>query len=141
MKISLNWLCDFIDISDYRNRLGDLSKILTQAGLEVEGIEDPSKHWQKVVVGKIVKLDRHPDADRLTLCQVDVGQDELSQIICGATNHRQGDFVVVATPGAILPGEFKIKKSKIRGVASNGMLCSEVELGLGKESDLSLIHI
>lgn len=139
MKISFSWLNDYIDLSDYKDRLEALGDVLTQAGLEVEGLEDPSLHWNKVTVGKIEKLDRHPDADRLTLCQVDIGEKTLSPIVCGATNHKAGDFVAVATPGAVLPGNFKIKKSKIRGVESFGMLCSLTELGLGSESEGILI--
>ena len=134
MKISLNWLSDYIDLKDYLGNVDELAKILTAAGLEVEEIEDPSKHWGSVVIGKIEKKDKHPDADKLTVCQVDVG-GKVEQIVCGAKNHNAGDFVVVATPGAVLPGDFKIKKSKIRGVESNGMLCSETELGLSDEAD------
>ena len=134
MKISLNWLSDYIDLKDYRDKLDDLSSLLTQAGLEVEGMENPSQHWDHVVVGQLIEVGKHPDADKLTLCKVDVGGKEPSQIICGAKNHKQGDYVVAALPGAVLPGEFKIKKSKIRGVESHGMLCSEKELGLSEES-------
>src|SRR5690606_10064941 len=80
-------------------------------------------------------LGKHPNADKLTLCQVDTGAKKPHQIVCGAKNHRQGDKVVVALPGAVLPGDFAIKISKIRDVESQGMLCSEVELGLQDKSD------
>ena len=135
MKISLAWLQDYIDVSEFRDNISQLADRLTQAGLEVENIEDPAAHWKKIVVGQLVSVEKHPDADRLTLCQVDIGQGENQQIVCGAKNHKQGDYVVVATPGAVLPGDFKIKKSKIRGVASSGMLCSEKELGLSEASE------
>lgn len=139
MKISLNWLSQYIELNDYRERLDELSALLTKAGLEVEDMENPAEHWDKVVVGKLLEVGKHPDADKLTLCQVDIGQTEPAQIVCGATNHKQGDHVAVATVGAVLPGDFKIKKSKIRGVESFGMLCSEKELGLSDESEGILI--
>jgi phenylalanyl-tRNA synthetase beta chain len=134
MKISLKWLNDHIDIEDYYSKADELAQLLTNAGLEVDAIENPAQAFTHVVTGKIEKLDRHPNADRLTVCQVDVGTGSLQQIVCGAKNHKTGDKVVVTLPGAVLPGNFEIKKSKIRDVESNGMLASEVELGLAKES-------
>ncbi len=135
MKISLNWLSNYIDVEEFKKDTEQLSVILTSAGLEVDGIEDMAKDLNHVVVGQIKTLDSHPDADKLTLCQVDVGQEGLQQIICGAKNHKAGDRVVVALPGAVLPGNFKIKKSKIRGVESLGMLCSDSELGFAEDSE------
>lgn len=139
MKISLRWLNDFIAIEDYFDKASELSKILTAAGLEVEAVENPGEALKNVVVAHIQKLERHPNADRLTVCQVDIGGGTVTQIVCGAKNHKQGDKVVASLPGAVLPGNFAIKKSKIRDVESNGMLCSQVELGLAKESEGILI--
>ncbi len=135
MKVSLNWLNDYVDVSEFYSNTDALSKILTDAGLEVDGVEDMAKSFQHVVVGHIKELQKHPDADKLTVCSVDVGGDQLQQIVCGAKNHKAGDKVVAALPGAVLPGDFKIKKSKIRGVESLGMLCSLSELGMSDESD------
>ncbi len=135
MKISLKWLNDFIDIADFLAKPEALSEILTKSGLEVESIENKAKAFENVVVGSILEKGKHPDADRLTLCQVTTGKGVVHQIVCGAKNHNSGDNVVVALPGAILPGNFEIKKSKIRGVESSGMLCSEVELGIAENSD------
>lgn len=134
MKVSLKWLNDHIDIVDYMGKADELAKMLTAAGLEVEAVENPAQQFKHVVTGKVVKLDKHPNADRLTVCQVDAGEGSLRQIVCGAKNHKAGDHVVVTLPGAVLPGDFEIKKSKIRDVESLGMLASEVELGLAKES-------
>ena len=134
MKVSLQWLNQYIDVSDYFDKPQELAEMITQAGLEVENLEDPSVQFKNVVIGQVKELAKHPDADKLTLCQVDTGEGSLRQIVCGAKNHKQGDKVVVATPGAVLPGDFAIKKSKIRGVESLGMMCSEVELGLADES-------
>lgn len=139
MKISWNWLNDYIDISDYRKTPEELGKILTAAGLEIEGIDDAAQKFQHVVIGKLITVGKHPDADKLTLCSVDVGEGSPRQIVCGAKNHKAGDYVVAALPGAVLPGDFAIKKSKIRGVESLGMLCSTKELGLGQEGDGILI--
>ncbi len=139
MKTSLNWLNQYIDLKDFRNNLSELSSLLTKAGLEVEEMQNPAEGWDKVVVGKLLEVGQHPDADKLTLCQVDVGKGENLQIVCGAKNHKRGDLVAVAQVGAVLPGNFKIKKSKIRGVESFGMLCSESELALAEESDGILI--
>lgn len=139
MKISLQWLHDYIDIQDYFSRPNDLATLLTGAGIEVEGIENRAKQFENVVVGTILKKERHPNADRLTLCQVGTGDGVVHQIVCGARNHNEGDNVAVALPGAVLPGNFAIKKSKIRGTESSGMLCSEKELGLRDESEGILI--
>lgn len=133
MKISLRWLNDYIDIQDYFSKVGELSALLTAAGLEVEGIEDLAKQYDHVVIGNILKKEPHPGADRLTLCQVSTGEGRVHQIVCGAKNHSEGDNVVVALPGAVLPGNFAIKQSKIRGVDSGGMLCSKKELGLADD--------
>lgn len=134
MKISLNWLNDHIDIEDFKSKPDELARLLTAAGLEVEAVSNPAEQFKHVVVAYIVELKKHPNADRLTVCQVDVGDGALRQIVCGAKNHKEGDKVVATLPGAVLPGEFAIKKSKIRDVESHGMLASEVELGLAKES-------
>ncbi|NCN95712.1 MAG: phenylalanine--tRNA ligase subunit beta, partial [Bdellovibrionales bacterium] len=139
MIISLKWISDFVDLGEELSHPEKLAKILTDAGLEVEGMEDQGKNFNHVVVGQIIEKGQHPDADRLTLCQLDVGDGSLKQIVCGAKNHNKGDKVVVALPGAVLPGDFHIKLSKIRGVESSGMLASESELGLSKESEGILI--
>ena len=135
MKISYNWLNDYIDLTDYRAKIGDLCKLLTQAGLEVEGVTDQKAQFNHVVVGKLLSVEKHPDADKLTQCQVDTGDSAPRQIVCGAKNHKTGDYVIAALPGAVLPGDFAIKKSKIRGVESLGMLCSQKELGLSAEGE------
>jgi phenylalanyl-tRNA synthetase beta chain len=139
MKISLKWLKDYIDIQDYFSKPNELAALLTAAGIEVESIENLAKKFDHVVVGHILKKDVHPNADRLSLCQISTGEGVVHQIVCGAQNHKEGDRVVVALPGAVLPGNFAIKHSKIRGVESGGMLCSETELGLKKEAEGILI--
>ncbi len=135
MKISLKWLNDYVDVSEYFQNPDQLADILTHKGLEVESVENKSKDFQNVVIGHILERGQHPNADRLTLCQVTTGQGKVHQIVCGAKNHKKGDNVVVALPGAVLPGNFAIKLSKIRDVESQGMLCSEKELGLSTESE------
>lgn len=135
MKISLSWLSDYVDVQEFFKTPDELSRLLTGAGLEVESVQDGAKQFQHVVVGQVVELGQHPKADKLTLCQVDAGEGKPRQIICGAKNHKQGDKVVVALPGAVLPGDFAIKISKIRDVESQGMLCSESELGFKDESE------
>ncbi|MDX9732462.1 MAG: phenylalanine--tRNA ligase subunit beta, partial [Bdellovibrionales bacterium] len=135
MKLSLRWLNDFVDVQEFMKTPDELARILTNAGLEVESIEDQAKPFQNVVVGHILEKGQHPNADRLSLCQVSTGDGVVHQIVCGAQNHKQGDRVVVALPGAVLPGNFAIKHSKIRGVESGGMLCSEKELGLLAEGE------
>lgn len=130
MLVSLNWLKQYVNIDSETPE--ELAEKITRAGIEVDGIEyvttEKSEH---VVVGYVKECEQHPNADKLKLCQVDVG-DEVLQIICGAPNVAQGQKVVVAKPGAVLPGNFKIKKVKLRGVESNGMICSLQELGVGE---------
>lgn len=131
MLISLNWLKQYVEIKE---SVEELANALTMIGQEVESIEIQGKDLANVVIGQITKFDRHPNSDRLTLLKVNVGEEEDLQIICGATNHKLNDKVVVAKIGAVLPKDFKIKKSKIRDIESYGMLCSETELGLGENS-------
>ncbi len=135
MKISLKWLNDFVDVTEFFENPMVLADALTKAGLEVEEMTNRAKDFQNVVVGHIQIKDKHPNADKLSLCQVDIGGGKIEQIVCGAQNHKQGDKVIVALPGAVLPGNFAIKKSKIRDIESNGMLCSLKELGLATSSD------
>jgi phenylalanyl-tRNA synthetase beta chain len=135
MKISLKWLNDFVDVSDYFAKPDGLGDILTRAGLEVEEITDKAKDFQFVVVGLILEKDKHPNADKLSLCKVATGEGVVHQIVCGAQNHKANDKVIVALPGAVLPGNFAIKKSAVRGVESGGMLCSYKELGMAGDSE------
>lgn len=135
MRISLKWLNDYVDVSEFFSEPNKLADILTHKGLEVEGIEDNAQSFQNVVIGHILEKEKHPNADKLTLCQVTTGEGRVHQIVCGAKNHNKGDNVIVALPGAVLPGDFAIKLSKIRDVESQGMLCSEKELGLSSESE------
>ncbi len=132
MLVSLQWLNQYVDIKD--KSIDELENALTMIGQEVEAIEEKGKFLDNVVVGQVVEYGRHPEADKLSLCKVDVGEEVL-QIVCGAPNHKEGDKVAVAKIGAVLGGDFKIKKAKIRGIESRGMMCSEVELGIGQESD------
>lgn len=139
MKISLQWLQDYVDVSDYMKKPEELAELLTRAGLEVEEIHNKRKDYDQVVVGLILEKDKHPNADKLSLCKVTTGEGVVHQIVCGAQNHKANDRVVVALPGAILPGGFAIKTAAVRGVESGGMLCSLKELGLPGDSDGILI--
>ena len=132
MNISTSWLREWVNPSVEDEVLAES---LTMAGLEVDGIAPVAPKFEKVVVGRVVKCEKHPDADKLNLCQVDVGEGENLQIICGAKNVRENLNVVVATVGAKLPNGLKIKKAKLRGVESFGMICSEAELGMADSSD------
>src|SRR5256714_9780525 len=136
MKFSVNWLREFVELPSNVDELADL---LTMAGIEIEGIEKRGANFDKVVVAQIKASEQHPNADRLTVCQVDDGSSETRQIVCGATNYKVGDKVPLALPGAVLVGDLKIKPSKLRGVESQGMLCSPSELGLSEDSDGLLI--
>ena len=138
MKVSVEWLREYVELPDCPDELVD---VLPMLGIEVEEEEDDSgPQLDNVVVGEVLSKDPHPEADRLSVCSVEVGADEPATIVCGATNFSPGDRVPVALPGAKLPGGFKIKKSKLRGVASEGMMCSAKELELGEdESGLFLL--
>jgi len=136
MKFSVNWLREFVDLPD---EIDNLAELLTLAGVEIEGIETRGANFDKVVVAQITASSRHPDADRLTVCQVDDGSGTKRQIVCGATNYKVGDKVPLALPGAKLPNGLEIKKSKLRGVESEGMLCSGKELGLAEDASGLLI--
>ena len=129
--INLEWVKDYIDISDQ-----DLEKLavkITESGINIEKVI--TNKIDNLVIGKVVSCIDHPDSDHLHLCQVDIGKEELQQIVCGAPNVREGLKVIVALPGAMLPGDFAIKSSKIRGVESNGMICALYELGLEEKTD------
>ncbi|MDC9715229.1 MAG: phenylalanine--tRNA ligase subunit beta [Gammaproteobacteria bacterium] len=132
MNISTTWLREWVNpkVSDEA-----LAEQLTMAGLEVDGIAAVAPSFENVVVGHVVSCEKHPDADKLNLCQVDVGSGDNLQIICGASNIRTDLKVIVATIGAVLPNGLKIKKAKLRGVESFGMICSEAELGMMDNSD------
>ena len=128
--ISLNWVKDYIDIES--EDLNELAVKITKAGVNVEKVI--SKRINNLVIGKVISCEMHPDSDHLHICMVDTGSETL-QIVCGAPNVREGLKVIVALPGAILPGNFEIKKGTIRGVESNGMLCALFELGVEEKND------
>ena len=132
MRFSESWLREWVnpDITT-----DEMSHQLSMAGLEVDSVETAAPLFDGVVVGEILSRDQHPDADKLGVCQVNIGAEENLQIVCGASNAAAGMKVVVATVGAKLPGDFKIKKAKLRGVESLGMICSASELGLAESSD------
>ena len=130
MKVSLNWLKDYVEI---RMGLKELTELLTMGGLEVEQVVQMGEGFEKVVVAEINSIRKHPNADRLTWVEAKTDHEKCS-IVCGATNIREGQKVPLALIGARLPNGMEIKKSKIRGVPSEGMLCSEIELGLGEDA-------
>lgn len=132
MKISENWLRSWVNP---QINTQELIQVLTMAGLEVDGVEALGESLADILVGQIDNAEPHPQADRLQLCSVNIGATENLQIICGAPNARAGIKVAVAPVGSVLPGDFKIKKAKLRGVDSFGMLCSARELQLGEDSD------
>ena len=128
--ISLNWIKDYIDIEN--EDLKELAVKITKAGINVEKVI--TKNMEHLVIGEVLECIDLPDSDHLHVCQVNIG-DKVTQIVCGAPNVRKGLKVVVALPGAVLPGDFEIKASKIRGVESNGMLCALYELGLEEKTE------
>lgn len=130
MKVTYNWLKEYVDFDLSPDQLAEL---LTMLGLEVEAMERVGEGFDDVVVARVEEKSQHPNADKLSLCRVNNGIEVLD-VVCGAQNFKQGDTVVLAQIGAVLPGDFKIKKSKIRGQESCGMLCSQKELGLADES-------
>ena len=127
MKFSESWLREWINPEISSEMLADQ---LTMAGLEVDDVEKVAGDFTGVVIGKVVECKQHPNADKLRVTKVDIGKDELLDIVCGAPNCRQGLMVACATVGAVLPGDFKIKSAKLRGEPSEGMLCSYSELGI-----------
>ena len=128
MLVSYNWLKQYTNVEDNANALAEK---ITRGGIEVEGVEYLAEEISNVVVGYVVSKEKHPDAEKLNVCQVNVGAEENLQIVCGAPNVDAGQYVIVAKVGAKLPG-IKIKKAKLRGVESQGMICSLGELGLSK---------
>ena len=128
MLVSYNWLKQYTNVEDNAN---ELAEKITRGGIEVEGVEYLAEEISGVVVGYVESKEKHPDAEKLNVCQVNVGEEENLQIVCGAPNVDAGQYVIVAKVGAKLPG-IKIKKAKLRGVESQGMICSLAELGLSK---------
>ncbi len=131
MKISENWLREWVNP---KISTDELVEQLTMLGLEVDDVIPAAGDFSNVVIAKIVAIEKHPDADKLNVCQVSVGSGDKLQIVCGAPNARVGLIAPLAKIGAVLPNNFKIKKSKLRGIESFGMLCSDVELGLSDDS-------
>ncbi|PYI99739.1 MAG: phenylalanine--tRNA ligase subunit beta [Verrucomicrobia bacterium] len=136
MKFSVNWLREFVDLP---KNPAEIAELLTRAGVETENIETRGAKIDKVIVSQVTASSRHPNADRLTVCEVDDGSGTKRQIVCGATNYKVGDKVPLALPGAKLPNGTEIRESKLRGVESEGMLCSPIELGLGEDASGLLI--
>ena len=128
--MDLEWVSEYVDIKD--QNMNDLAEKIKTAGINIESVI--TNHMDHIVVGEVMECIPHPDSDHLHVCKVNIGE-EVTQIVCGAPNVRTGLKVVVALPQAILPGDFEIKKSKIRGVESNGMLCALYELGLEEKTD------
>ncbi|MDH2919439.1 MAG: phenylalanine--tRNA ligase subunit beta, partial [Sideroxydans sp.] len=132
MKLSENWLRTFVNPA---LTSAELSHLLTMAGLEVEGMDAVAPAFNNVVVAEVLEVVKHPNADRLNVCQVNVGEAQPITIVCGASNVAVGVKVPCARIGAVLPGDFNIKQAKVRSIESFGMLCSAKELGLAETSD------
>lgn len=128
MFVSYKWLQEYVDLSGITPE--ELAERITKSGIEVEGVEILNEGLKGVVIGHVLEREQHPNADKLNKCLVDIGEENPVQIICGAPNVDKGQKVAVATVGAVLPGNFKIKKAKLRGEESNGMICSLQELGI-----------
>ena len=131
--VSLNWLNERLDLSG--KSVDELDDLLTFAGIEVEGVHVQGPATDRVVVAVVVAAEKHPNADRLKVCQVETGEGAPRQIVCGAQNYRVGDKVPCALPGAKLPSGLEIKNGKLRGIESAGMLCSASELGYTDAED------
>ncbi|MBO1198600.1 phenylalanine--tRNA ligase subunit beta [Staphylococcus simiae] len=127
MLISNEWLKDYVVVND---SVTDLAERITRTGIEVDDIIDYAKDIKNLVVGYVISKEQHPNADKLNICQVDIGEEEPVQIVCGAPNVNAGQYVIVAKVGGRLPGGIKIKKAKLRGEASSGMICSLQEIGI-----------
>ena len=132
MHISEQWLREWVDVDCDTHQL---TEQLTMAGLEVEGIEPAAPEFSGVITAKVESIEKHPDADKLKICQVSTGSGQGLNIVCGAANVRAGLCVALAPIGAELPGDITIKASELKGILSEGMLCSAQELGLAEESD------
>ena len=133
MKITYDWLKDHLQTKNSENQL---IKKLTDIGLEVESVESTSLDLEKFLVSKVIKIEKHPNADRLKVCEVDIGKKKIVKVVCGASNVKEGLLTIYAPPGAIIPkNKMKLVVTEIRGVTSFGMLCSESELNLSDESD------
>ena len=130
MLLSLNWLREFVPYAGSAEELGER---LTMLGLELEEIVHPFHEIREMVLGRVLTCEDHPDSDHLHVCSVDLGGEEPVTIVCGAPNVAKGQLVVVAPVGSTMPGGFQIKKAKLRGVPSNGMICSEREMGLSDD--------
>lgn len=128
MFVSYNWLSEYVDLTNIS--AFELAEKITRSGIEVEGVEVKNDGIKGVTIGHVLEKEQHPNADKLNKCLVDIGEEEPVQIICGASNVDKGQKVAVAKVGAILPENFKIKKAKLRGEASHGMICSLQELGV-----------
>lgn len=128
MFVSYKWLQEYVDLTGITPE--ELAEKITKTGIEVEGVEVLNEGIKGVVIGHVLHCEKHPNADKLNKCLVDIGEEEPKQIICGAPNVAQGQKVAVAKVGAVLPGNFKIKRAKLRGEESNGMICSLQELGI-----------
>ena len=133
MILSRKWLNEFVDVSDISDR--EFDEAMTLSGSKVETVTALDESLKNVVVGKILSMEKHPDSDHMWVCQIDVGQEEPVQIVTGAWNIHVGDLVPAAQHKSLLPGGVKIEKGKLRGVLSNGMLCSLKELNLTAEHD------
>jgi phenylalanyl-tRNA synthetase beta chain len=133
MKITSNWLKDHLDTKFSENQIIDK---LTDIGLEVESIEAQSSELDSFIIAKILKTEKHPGADRLKVCDVDIGKKDSVKVVCGAPNAKEGLLTIYAPPSAVIPkNQMKLVVSKIRGVSSYGMLCSKSELNLSDESN------
>ena len=124
MQVSIKWLKDYVDIDETPEEIADR---LTMAGIPVERIVRADEGLEKVVTGRIEKITPHPDSDHLLVCQLNIGKEELIQIVTGASNVREGHIVPTAMVGSVLPDGKKISKGKLRGIPSNGMMCSAGE--------------
>ena len=133
MKFTLSWLKDHLDTNKSEKQITDT---LNKIGLEVENVQPIKDELSDFLVARIIKAEKHPNADRLKICDVDVGDKNILKVVCGAPNARDGLITVYAPPNSIIPkNKMKLEVSKIRGVTSYGMLCSEAELNLSDESD------
>ena len=133
MKFTINWLKEHLDTKYNEEKI--INK-LTNIGLEVESFESQSSEKDEFVIAKILNAEQHPNADRLRVCNVDIGREEIVKVVCGAPNAKKDLITVYAPPGAVIPkNQMKLSISKIRGVTSYGMLCSESELKLSDESE------